>query len=553
MAYICTYRGARALQFDPRQGTFRDFGRQGEGIARTIAADKRYVYTVVARTGSETDLVALDLQTERREVLRTFSGWFVLLEPDAVHPNRLTLTRQDEQRGVVSEYYTVHDKHIAPVAGGSPSPAPQECRIHPRGGGERPVWLSGSALCAPDGVATLWFRNPREAWQSVSITVTDRPSTLFRMGTFGDGKLVLSSNDPYTIVQWDPAIGRRSILGLTPNNTHVYAFAGLGGRGYLCGYSGAPLLEWDPGRPWTVRPPLPDVPQTDWTGPLANPRVCHRGDLRRAYDLAAAADGRLYVACGAYLEREPGGALKIHSPRTGITGLAREGFEVHAPARVCAASEGRRLVVFSMPRAGAYQDYVTGRTEPPPQGFLLDQRIDTYGGRAPRRVPWDPESYVTVFAVPPRDDLPLTQRARFVPVPGMRALEHPGELVEWKPGLVVGRCVSPRLAGGRPAYPGANETTFFLVDAEEGRSLGVRLRLPGAPAPRGLLRLSDGRLLSLHGGAAHVVDPESWTARELGKFDCPVTACFLLGEDLYLLSGTSLRRVRAFVETVVAR
>jgi hypothetical protein len=542
MAYICTYRGARALQFDPVNGRFRDFGPQGSGIARTIAADERYIYTVVARDSNATDLVACDIATGRKETLKTYIGWFVLLEPDTVGPNRVTLTRQDAQGKTVSEYFVVRDGKLAPVPPGSPSPAPQDAALHPRGGGVRPEFLPESAACKPDGVATVWFKPAGGGWQSVDLNVADRPSTLFRLGTFGDGKLVVSSDDPYTLVQWDPAAAKAEILGLTPNNTHVYAFTGLGGKGYFCGYSGAPLMEWTPGRPWTSGPPSPAAPTPDWTTPQANPRLCHRGEMRRAYDIATGADGRLYVACGAYLEREPGGALKVHSPATGRTELVRQGYEVHAPVVLCAALDGRRLVTFSTPRAGNYADYITGKAAPPPDGFLLDQRIDTHASGAPRHIPWDPECYITLYTIPPRADMPPAQRARFVPVPGLRATEYPGELVEWKPGLVVGRCAAPKLFAGQPGFPPADETTFFLLDTEEGKS-AVKLKLPGAPTPRGLLRLPDGRLLSNQSGDLHLIDPATWQARHLGKLDCAPRDWTLLGSDLYLIAGAGLRRL----------
>ena len=561
MAYICTYRGARALQFNPATGEFRDFGKQGNGIARTIAADKRYVYTVVARQGGDTDLVAFELATGRKETLKTYSGWFVLLEPDAVGPNRLTLTRQDTKGNAVSEYYTVQDAEIKRLPPGTASPTPQEVVIHPRGGGARPAFLPESAVCKPDGAATVWFRNPGQDWQSADVKVAERPSTLFRIGTFGDGKVVVSSNDPYTLVQWDPVADRTEVLGLTPNNTHVYAFAGLGGKGYFCGYSGAPLLEWTPGRRWTSVPPSPTAPAADGTSPDANPRVCHRGEMRRAYDLAVGADGRLYVACGAYLEREPGGAIKVYSPATGKSELVRQGYEVHAPVTLCAALDGQRLLSFSTPRAGNYQDYLTGKTAPPAEGFLLDQRIDTHAGGEPRHVAWDPECYVTIYTIPPVvavagvaqppsavHGMPIAQRARFIPVAGLRASEYPGELVEWRAGQVVGRCASPRVVDGKPAYPGAKETTFFLVDTEEAKS-AVKLKLPGAPTPQGLLRLPDGRMLSNQGGELYVIDPATWQARSLGRLDCAATDWVMLGNDLYLLAGTNLRRVRDFAGT----
>jgi hypothetical protein len=69
------------------------------------------------------------------------------------------------------------------------------------------------------------------------------------------------------------------------------------------------------------------------------------------------------------------------------------------------------------------------------------------------------------------------------------------------------------------------------------------------------LRLSDGRLLSLHQGDFVVVNPEDWTWKRLGRLQGrepgqeppQVRDWLVLGEDLYLACDMQLARVRGIV------
>jgi len=557
--YIGGYRKHHAIRFDPETGDITDYGVQGPptaGGVYTIAADDAYVYTTVGLPTNR--LIACDRKTKEQRILRQVE-----------HPQTLTLNSYDgqifvrlhpprlEEGGAKYEEFRLWHARLEPLAERPPRRGidlPAEAFGLPR-----PELLRNSAVCLGDGHATLWYRLPGKPWQSLRYLVDDVPSYLFRLGLTGDGRLIGSSEDPYTIFTYDPRTGMKQLLGPTPNMTHIYSFLPHpNGKVYMCGYSGAPLFAWDPQKPWDFLPATPDKPMPDWKDAGVNPlQVARMYRQRRAYQIVRAADGRLYLPCSAYVETMPGGCLGWYDPDKDEAGLIREGFESWRGNDACTALNGRYVVVTTVPWPESPQEKQFVLTDPHdllstkeaqevryrgPEGqtgkrltpeATLEKLL---GGRKSRTVTYDASDYVVTYdtetqAVVGR--LPLGQTAG-----GSRGLN--GRVCEWKPGLVVVRANAP------------NGSRYGLLDVRS-QKLEFKLDMPPANANPGLLPLPDGRIAAVHQNNLVLIDPADWSWRSLGKLR-PLTPgreaapadWLILDGELYFVCGTQLGRIRNF-------
>ena len=558
--YIGGYREGYAVRFDPESGEIVNYGRQGPpgaGPAMSVAADSNYVYSCVGRNTSY--LVACDRKTKAQRILgelRYPERWMLNAYDGQVFPRAWT----PASAGGAPEWkdYRVKDGKLDPI---EKLPGRRSATDRREAFGvPRPEILPGSARCMGDGHAVVWHRKAGGEWREARFLVDDEPSYLFRMGLAPGGKIIGSSEDPYTIFTFDPRTGAKELLGPPPNDTHVYDFySHPNGKIYMCGYSGAPLFAWDPAKPWNCQPPTPESPMLDWKSPKLNPlQVARMYRQRRAYASIGAADGRLYIPCSAYVETIPGGGLGWYDPEKNEAGIIREGFEAAHGNDACAAGGGRYVVVTTAPwpeAPPAGNEYILtdphdlagakaglairyrgpdGETGKP---LTPDEEVKRIlGGKTSRKIPYDDNNYVLTYDTQSQS---VIGRIAIGKRTG-NTMNANGQVCEWKPGLVVVR-----------ADTGTN-SYFWLLDVKE-QKLSRKIELPSAHGRTRLLRVPDGRIASLHLNAIVLVDPFDWTWEAAGRLrplkkgtDLVPRDWLMAGGDLYLYCDTRLGRIRGF-------
>ena len=556
--YIGGYRKGYAIRFDPETGEITDYGVQAPPDAvhvLSIAADDRYVYTGVGKNVSY--LVACDRKTREQRILKqaTYPANWTVNSYDGQVFARLHPPTYKDGLPEREEFLLRHGvmKPIAERPARRSPGAPREAFGVPR-----PELLPHSAQCLGDGYATLWYRQPGKEWQSIRYKVDDISSYLYRLGMTPDGKIIGSSEDPYTIFTYDPKTGKRQILGPPPNKTHVYSFLPHpNGKTYMCGYSGAPLFEWDPKKPWNYQPSTPDKPMLGWKDPKLNPlQVARMYRQRRAYRLVLAADGLLYIPCSAYVETFPGGCLGWYDPAKNEHGLIREGFETWRGNDVCTASNGRYVVTTTVswpqtpPKDGKHvltdphdlvstNDGLKIRYEGPEgatgKRITPDDVVKKLvGDRKDRTMKQDRMDYVVTYDTQTQaviGRVPIGQGTN-------SALGVNGVVCEWKPGFVI---VRTRTSKG---------TRYGLLDVR-AQKLTFALDMPATCHRRRLLVLPDGRILATHQGAIILINPGDWSWKAVGRLRSLVEGQSLdprdwmvVGNDLYMLCDTQLGRIR---------
>ena len=495
MVFLCCADDGRVARLNTETDEVLDFGLVGQGgggllarmweygdvtgegeILTPFGVDDHAAFVVLGQLPRT--LWALNLETreqrmllcvadpDRMAILQREKGCFALVrrrEGDEVY--RLTAEKAEGVKRLPPR-----DPESAPMVAGIPRPEIPPRLAMPVGD------YQGTGMCEADGTATVHYRPSGEDWKTASIDLTDYPSYLFRMGSTSDGRLLCSSEDPYTIFTFDPGSSTCEILGPSPYYTHAYAFAELGDRIYFTGYTGAPLFEYDPGRPWTYQPARPDACVPLPEDPDANPRLVARMPrMRRAYDIAAGLDGRLYLPCSAEMSGPcaSGGGLGWYEPATGRAGMIREGFEMHLGASVAPALNGRYMVVSATA-------WWPGHIEPETSG--VPSRLVTY----------DVEAGAVIGDVEP-----------------WRHAAGGGAIAEWRPGLVVAR-----FGTARNHEP---EALFLILDVASQAIVSTH-RLRGTSSNR-LLRLPDGDLAGLHGDGIYRLDPERWSFEPICKLD----------------------------------
>ena len=411
--------------------------------------------------------------------------------------------RLTEPTDEVVRCYRLENNTLTPVNG-----LPPESDVGPEkspGGIVKPDVLADSPDCRPDGTATLWYKPHDGEWKSVTFDVGGSDSYLYRMGTF-QGKIVGASEDPYSLFLYDPATDTKTVH--CPIGLHAYAFQEFEGKVYYVGYSGAPIYQWDPYKPCSIRTPSPEGIAAEKPTSEPNPRHVvgfHR--QRRSYAIVLAADGRMNVPCSALVESFPGGLLGWYDPGTGESGGIREGFEYHSGGVAQLAMNGRYVVV---------------ATRPWPQSETADSNscVLTY----------DTQEQKVVGRVRP-----------------VRGCVEPSDLVEWKPSKIIGKFEeSPPDVTKETWAPEKATTTFYLMDVTT-QTCRVTLKL-GRCSHGKILRLPDGKIACLSWKTVIVIDPADWSFEAVGEFDCkpPPRDWLLLNNDLYAILDTQIVRIKNF-------
>ena len=494
--YVGGWKLHHAMRFDPVTGASVDYGPQGpeaKGGLYHVAADDQYLYSTLG--GRPYILNAYHFETAEQEVVATFElperavlvrrpqGVFVIV--DRQHKSLLMTQPTDD---IVRVYHLEH-KRLTPVDALPPEPDPEA---------GQPAILATSPVCRGDGTATLWYQPPGEEWKSVTFQAGDSPSYMFRLGAY-EGKLIGSSEDPYNLFTYDPATGDKSLPGGI--ELHTYAFRECGGLVYFVGYSGGRVYAWDPERPWTLNPPNPLVEPPDTASPESNPRIVANFELqRRCYTIVLAADGRLYVPCGAYIESIPGGLLGWYDPSSGESGGIRDAFEHAKGMDAETALDGRYVVTASVPWP-----------EPTP-GFR--------------------EADLVIY-----DTLEKKVTGRVAPRPGCMACST---IIEWEPGRIVGRFTEDEQS------PADAVTTFYTMDVE-AQTCETILQLPGVPQQR-MIRLDNGSIGCLFGDRILLIDPGARTCEAAGTVDSPPRDWMILNDDLYVILGQEIHRMPGFAK-----
>ena len=510
----------RAAQLDPVSDAVVDYGRvghdQGYVLARIweygdisaagevltpLAVDDRCLYLVTGQLPRA--LWALDLETREQRMLLSI-----------IDPDRMALAQHDDgcyalvRRTGGDEVYRLYfdaadriaslpppGKEAAPTAAGVLRPELPEPMAMPV------LDYQGTGMCEADGTATVHYRPAGSDWQASRFDLGDYPSYLFHMGSTAGGRLLGSTEDPYTIFRFDPRTGEPEILGPSPYYTHVYGFAEIGDKIYFTGYTGAPLFEYDPSREWTYQPSRPGVRVPLPEDPEANPRLVARMlRMRRVYDVAAGAGRRVYLACSAEMTGPwaSGGGLGWYEPATGDSGLVRDGFEFHRGDAIIPAADGRYMIV----AASAWWPRTIA-----PEVSKVPTRVVIY----------DMELRDVIGNLEPRPD----------------GAGGGSTLVEWRPGLVVGR-----FNAARDAEPAA---LYFILDVAAQEILST-FRLPGRSSAR-LLLLPDGGLLGYHDEGLYRLDPEQWAFEAVCALPTPPRDWRVVDGEVYAFLDTRLARL----------
>lgn len=497
--YIGGWKAHHAMRFDPVSGEFIDYGRQGpdlEGGIYHIAADDQYLYSTLGgmpyvlnsfhfETGDQEVIKTWDLP-QRAVLVRRPQGVFVIVD---VQRASLLYTHPTEE---IVQVYHLENQKLTPV---DELPPEDDSLVAQQIDVPKPRILKSSPVCRGDGTATLWYQRPGEEWNSVTWQAGNSPSYMFRLGIFQD-KIIGASEDPYNLFTYDPMTGDKTIIGGTL--LHTYAFQEFGGKVYFVGYAGGAIFEWNPEKPWTQLPPNPLVEAPLPDSEEANPRRVAAFELqRRSYEIVLAADNRLYVPCGAYIESIPGGLLGWFDPVSGESGGIRKEFENAKGVDAETALHGRYVVVATVPWP-----------EPTPEFREADLVIfDTETKKVSGRV---------------------------VPKPGCLDFST---IIEWEPGKIFGRFTENEAT-----------TTFYVMDVEK-QTCETILQFPGVPQNR-MIKLTNGKIGSLFGERMILVDPRAGKAETAGEFASPPRDWMLLNHDLYAILDAEIHTMPDFANQI---
>ena len=231
MVFLCCADDGRVARLNTETDEVLDFGLVGQGgggllarmweygdvtgegeILTPFGVDDHAAFVVLGQLPRT--LWALNLETreqrmllcvadpDRMAILQREKGCFALVrrrEGDEVY--RLTAEKAEGVKRLPPR-----DPESAPMVAGIPRPEIPPRLAMPVGD------YQGTGMCEADGTATVHYRPSGEDWKTASIDLTDYPSYLFRMGSTSDGRLLCSSEDPYTIFTFDPGSSTCEIL-----------------------------------------------------------------------------------------------------------------------------------------------------------------------------------------------------------------------------------------------------------------------------------------------------------------------------------------------------
>ena len=356
--------------YDPKLGkVVKDFGPVGPSHPNgawsryVMGVDDTHAYIASGMTPAW-HLVAVNLETGKEKVLlesptervmdivESFPGAWAIVPQGGGAPRK--------------EYWLYHGEAIPKVNDTPPWPK----RASPWDKAVRsPQAYFDQIDPDADGNATLWYRSREDAsaeekaphqtaaskkpeelgWKSVRLEgVPTYPHRINPLSLLPDGRLYGTGEDYVGSFIFDPGTDKTTYLGprtgLAPYTTIV-----CGGKLYLSGYAGGPLVVYDPKRPWTLGkggPPGQPAPGPD--APASNPRRIGSFGVTRVaimHSSALGADGKVYF--GGFGERSyTGGGLGWYDPKTEkLDGFWKplSGYAV----RWIAPALGGRLIVIS--------------------------------------------------------------------------------------------------------------------------------------------------------------------------------------------------------------
>lgn len=489
--YVGQLPRAQVERYDPRGRRLEALGSAGlaQGgdlrYAYTVGADDRFVY--VATGQLPWGLVVLDrsrgtratfLEGERLRwltVSRFADGWYARGLPQAGG----------------ERWWALRGGRPVPVASAPRAAAASAlCEVASEGSARQCAAKLGwevdaeAPAAGEDGrVVVRWRRNGDARWREATARVRTEAFPIHRLVAADGGRLLGFGAFYGPAFTFDPAAGRRQLLGRP--FVSVYDALAVGGQWYVAGYPTA-LLRYDPGQPWTLA-----------ASPLGTAGGAGRNPRRVPLDTAAYGKHYRYLArdragtvyLGAHHERgSVGGAIAWHDPASGRGGGLREPFARHDVSGL-AALPGDTLLVYSGAAVG--------------------------GGGEGRLFVFDTRRKRVVHA--------------FAPLPGEA---DPGRIVAVGPGLVVGVT-----GGARPKV--------YAADVLARRVRYARpLAAPARWTPPSRLALGpDGHVWLTLGGAVARIDPADGSVERVADAGAPGNVVFS-GRDLYLDGDTVLRRVR---------
>lgn len=275
--YGATYPQAKLVRYDPDSGALEDLGRMdpAEQYARYIAAGGGFVYVGIGT--SKADIAAYEIATgERRAILP--AGF------QTVGTARVYRGEDGEAYGVLgSQFFRLKGWSCTPIeAKEAPSAAPAN-----RLAGGRTVSVSGR---------TIRVSGPR-AGESVErrLEYPGNDLPMFRIGFGPDGVLYGSSVLPIHFLKWDAGEGVMSEIG-DLGGGEIYSFLARELKLLMAGYSSlAPLMIWDPGKPFHVGAGDPNPVLVNFRGSDSGwrPQAFINGPGGRVYIGSVAGYGKL--------------------------------------------------------------------------------------------------------------------------------------------------------------------------------------------------------------------------------------------------------------------
>lgn len=519
------------IMVDIKTGAVTDFGPCGpkheDGCwAGSIAADATHVYISSGRVPWY--LIAIDRKTKEAKVLATTGtvGGGVSFGQD---PSGVTASVIEAAGKARQEYWCWQGK-LVPKSQPCPWPhapvgRPAGPRLWEQNG---PPGLSAyieNVAPAPDGQCELWVKDAvpsaatdpaRPGWSCIRYRVQTYPQVVERLIEIPDGRIFGTGGNYSGNFLFDPATSKCEYLGKTALSHYATAIAG--GKVYMSGYPSAPVIRYDPARPWTlpVHGGGPGSRLADIESPGSNPqRLCYlkKSGCHKMFAAAVGASGCVYFGGQWYRNGEAGG-IGWWDPATQQAGGFWEILSNQQVCFLCAAGGGRYIVISTLRR----DDPLLGKPKPN-EGklFVLDDRTKTIV-------------------------------RQIAPVEGVRG---PGPVAPAGGNRVIGWANDP-----------ADEKTksiLYGVDVETGqvvwkKTLPVRLpvRIGSNQMERWDWRLGpDGWIWTFMGGnddgdVLVRIDPRTAAIEAVARFS-PGGRLAFAGRDVYLSGTTALRRAKGIV------
>ncbi len=378
----------------------------------------------------------------------------------------------------------------------------------------------------PDGHAELWYRTPEAkaaapenppedatpeqlGWQVVNYKVDIFPALIRRLVEMPDGRLIGTADFYLGNFLVDPATGETEHPGKIPLSHYSTTF--YDGKVYMSGYPSSPIYVYDPSRPWTVGKGTLTAPAPSVTDPASNPRrltyLNQWSRTHKMYGAAVGADGKVYFG-GILIRNGHGGGLGWWDPHKDEGGGIWEPFTAYQIHFLCAANEGRELVISTK--------------------AVRDDKDDSYTPEQGKLFVWDVAQAKIIREIEP--------------VPKAK---DTGAVLEVRPGLVLGATADPQVEGGGLLYGvdiGTGEVLFrkqvpydFRFDSGRNRNGLNDYRLG-----------PDGMVWTYVGDMLVRIDPSDVRVAVVGKIAPPGRIAFA-DDDIYLAGTTELRRIREIV------